>query len=190
MPLIPNLAPWLARLMREKQEFVAQDEKTQRQSSSLRILRFLLERVQNKLDQKDLTWDVIQKACYNLAYVVPGKGFIVRSPGIKKTQYFLELLHQLGLKANHLRLTLYLDPEKTTNEKIQEWYKALKQSPLGELVFDQGYTGEFDYIKQAYRHTGVLQIALVNRRLSTKGRRQRVYLSFFQLMAILSLYLQ
>ena len=48
--------------------------------------------------------------------------------------------------------------------------------------------GEFDYMKSDYRDTGVLQIALVNRKLSAKGRRQRVFISFFQLLAILSVF--
>lgn len=40
-------------------------------------------------------------------------------------------------------------------------------------------------MKSDYRDTGVLQIALVNRKLSAKGRRQgRVFISFFQLLAI------
>ena len=48
--------------------------------------------------------------------------------------------------------------------------------------------GEFDYMKSDYSDTGVLQIALINRKLSAKGRRQRVFISFFQLLAILSVF--
>ena len=87
-----------------------------------------------------------------------------------------------------LQLTLYLDQNQTADIQAQAWFNALKNSPLGPLEHEAGEVGEFDYMKSDYRDTGALQIALVNRKLSAKGRRQRVFISFFQLLAILSVF--
>ena len=87
-----------------------------------------------------------------------------------------------------LQLTLYLDQNQTADIQAQAWFNALKNSPLGPLEHESGVVGEFDYMKSDYRDTGVLQIALINRKLSAKGRRQRVFISFFQLLAILSVF--
>ncbi|WP_024873427.1 hypothetical protein [Tolumonas lignilytica] len=188
LPLIPDLTPWVKTLNQKpvKQQNMA--EKMKAESHSFKILRFLLTRLNEKLEQGGLTWDVIRNASYNLIYVVPGKGFLIRSPSIKRTQSFFELLQQLGLNAKRLRLTLYLDPNEVTPDQTQHWHNTLKQSPLGPLDYAMGEIGEFKFMKHVYRESGALQIALVNRKLSKEGRRQRVFMSFFQLLAILSLF--
>ena len=188
LPLIPNLTPWVKTLNQKPDDQEKTTKKAKAESHSLKILRFLLTRLTEKLDNGGLTWDMVRRASYILAFVIPGKGFLIRSPSTKKTQSFFELLEKLGLNAKRLQLTLYLDPNQTADTQAQKWFNALKNSPLGPLEHDAGEVGEFDYMKSDYRDTGVLQIALVNRKLSAKGRRQRVFISFFQLLAILSVF--
>jgi site-specific recombinase XerD len=188
LPLIPDLTPWVKTLNQKPVKQQNMTEKMKAESHSFKILRFLLTRLNEKLEQGGLTWDVIRNASYNLIYVVPGKGFLIRSPSIKRTQSFFELLQQLGLNAKRLRLTLYLDPNEVAPDQTQHWYNTLKQSPLGPLDYAMGEVGEFKFMKHVYRESGALQIALVNRKLSKEGRRQRVFMSFFQLLAILALF--
>lgn len=188
LPLIPNLTPWVKTLNQKPDDQENTTKKAKAESHSLKILRFLLTSLTEKLDNGELTWDMVRRASYILAFVIPGKGFLIRSPSTKKTQSFFELLEKLGLNAKRLQLTLYLDPNQTADTQAQKWFSALKNSPLGPLEHDAGEVGEFDYMKSDYRDTGVLQIALVNRKLSAKGRRQRVFISFFQLLAILSVF--
>jgi hypothetical protein len=188
LPLIPDLAPWVKTLNQKPDVQENTTKKAKTESHSLIILRFLLTRLTEKLDNGELAWDMVRRASYILAFVVPGKGFLIRSPSIKKTRSFFELLEKLGLNAKRLQLTLYLDSNQTADTQAQAWFNALKNSPLGPLEHDAGEVGEFDYMKSDYRDTGVLQIALVNRKLSAKGRRQRVFISFFQLLAILSVF--
>lgn len=188
LPLIPAIIPWVKTLNQKPAKQQTLIKQTKEDSHSFKILRFLLTRLTEKLDQGTLTWDLIRSASYNLVYVVPGKGFLIRSPSIKKTQSFFELLLLLGLNAKRLRLTLYLDPNEVTPDQTRHWHNTLNQSPLGPLDYEMGDLGEFKFMKRAYRESGALEISLVNRKLSKEGRRQRVFMSFFQLMAILSLF--
>ncbi len=189
LPLIPNLAPWIVRLIQEKQTTVTDDSKRPNESNSLIVLRLLFSRIQDLLDQKQLSWDTIRLACHNLKYVVPGKGFMIRSPHIERTSLFLELLHRIGLKARHLQLTLFFDPDVQSQANEQNWETMLQQSSIRGIHAEMGDPKERQYFSRKYRSFGVLQIALVNRKLSIKGRRQRVFISAFQLLAILSVFL-
>ena len=186
LPLIPNLAPWIVRLRQAEKNIESAKRKQIKESQSLIVVRLLFTRIQSLLEQKQLSWDTIRLACQNLKYVVPGKGFMIRSPHIERTSRFLELLHQIGLKARHLQLTLFLDPNVQSQVNAQNWYALLQQCSIRELHAEVGDPEERKYFNRKYRLFGVLQIALVNRKLSMKGRRQRVFISAFQLLAILA----
>ncbi|WP_024873441.1 hypothetical protein [Tolumonas lignilytica] len=112
---------------------------------------------------------------------------MIRSPNIQRTSRFLELLHQIGLKARHLQLTLFLDDTQSPAIK-QRWHTMLKQCSIEGLHAKEGDPQERQYFSSKYHSFGVLQIALVNTRLSGKPRRQRVFISAFQLLAILSIF--
>lgn len=187
LPLIPYLAPWIVRLKQDKKTIATDDQKKRKESHSLIVLRLLLSQIHALLDQKKISWETIRQACYILKYVVPGKGFMIRSPNIQRTSRFLELLHQIGLKARHLQLTLFLDATQSPAIK-QRWHTMLKQCSIEGLHAKEGDPQERQYFSSKYHSFGVLQIALVNTRLSGKPRRQRVFISAFQLLAILSIF--
>lgn len=187
LPLIPDLAPWIIRLRQDKKTIATDDQKKRKESHSLIVLRLLLSRIQALLDQKKISWETIRQACYILKYVVPGKGFMIRSPNIQRTSRFMELLHQIGLKARHLQLTLFLDDAQSPAIE-QSWHTMLKQCSISGLHAGTGDLKERQYFSRKYRSFGVLQMALVNTRLSGKARRQRVFISALQLLAILSVF--
>ena len=112
---------------------------------------------------------------------------MIRSPNIQRTSRFMELLHQIGLKARHLQLTLFLDDAQSPAIE-QSWHTMLKQCSISGLHAGTGDLKERQYFSRKYRSFGVLQMALVNTRLSGKARRQRVFISALQLLAILSVF--
>ena len=188
LPLIPNLAPWIVRLRQPQKPIVTDNNKRPKVSHSLIVLRLLLSRIQDLLDQGKLSWETIRESCYILKYVVPGKGYVIRSPNIQRTSRFFELLHQIGLKARHLRLTLFLDHEDQSPANEQKWHTTLQQCSIDKLHAEIDNSSERQYFSSKYHSWGVLQIALMNTRLSGKPRRQRVFMSAFQLLAILSVF--
>ena len=112
---------------------------------------------------------------------------MIRSPNIQRTSRFLELLYLLGLKARHLQLTLFLDDAQSPAIE-QSWHTMLKQCSVEGLHAEAGDPQERHYFSRKCRSFGVLQMALVNTRLSGKARRQRVFISALQLLAILSVF--
>lgn len=117
LPLIPALSPWIHRLVERERRQGEQEQvpkaiqeqqlsKVKRDSYSLQILNFLFKQVQTGLDDGTLTWPMIQDGCQILRYLVPGKGYLIRSPSSRRVIQFMTLCGSLGFKARHIQMTL------------------------------------------------------------------------------------
>jgi len=190
LPLIPALAPWVVRLIEERKADAQASGQDKPASFSLQILHYLFDNLQKQLDQGQLSWEEIRTACHVLQYLVPGKGYLIRSPSRVQAANLLKLVGKLGLKAGHIRLTLFLAEPKgpTAAQLLSGWKSMIDNCGIKGLHMELGWAEECTYFKKRYLEQGVLQLALVNRRLGTRGRRQRIFVSLLQLMAILSLY--
>uniref|UniRef100_UPI0022E40793 hypothetical protein n=1 Tax=Aeromonas sp. QDB08 TaxID=2990480 RepID=UPI0022E40793 len=198
LPLIPALSPWIHRLVErekrqgeEKQASKAIEEqqlsKVKLDSYSLQILNFLFRQLQTGLDDGTLTWQMIQDGCQILRYLVPGKGYLIRSPSSRRVIQFLTLCGALGFKARHIHLTLQLPGAEVTQKThiLGQWNGLLQSAGLAGVPIDEGKQQDWPYLPK-HDGLGVMEVRLLNSKLGSHGRRQRAFLSMMQLMLILS----
>lgn len=60
-------------------------------SHSLRVIDYLFAQLQARLDDGRLTWQQIKDGCQIMQYLVPAKGYLIRSPGSYRVIKFLKL---------------------------------------------------------------------------------------------------
>ena len=198
LPLIPALSPWIHRLIerekRQGEEMQApkaieeqQLRKVKRDSYSLQILNFLFRQLQTGLDDGTLTWQTIQDGCQILRYLVPGRGYLIRSPSSRRVIQFLTLCGALGFKARHIQLTLQLPGAEVTQKThiLGQWNGLLQSAGLAGVPIDEGKQQDWPYLPK-HDGLGVMEVRLLNSKLGSHGRRQRAFLSMMQLMLILS----
>ena len=198
LPLIPALSPWIHRLIerekRQGEEMQApkaieeqQLRKVKRDSYSLQILNFLFRQLQTGLDDGTLTWQMIQDGCQILRYLVPGRGYLIRSPSSRRVIQFLTLCGALGFKARHIQLTLQLPGAEVTQKThiLGQWNGLLQSAGLAGVPIDEGKQQDWPYLPK-HDGLGVMEVRLLNSKLGSHGRRQRAFLSMMQLMLILS----
>jgi len=198
LPLIPALSPWIHRLIerekRQGEEMQApkaieeqQLRKVKRDSYSLQILNFLFRQLQTGLDDGTLTWQTIQDGCQILRYLVPGRGYLIRSPSSRRVIQFLTLCGALGFKARHIQLTLQLPGAEVMQKThiLGQWNGLLQSAGLAGVPIDEGKQQDWPYLPK-HDGLGVMEVRLLNSKLGSHGRRQRAFLSMMQLMLILS----
>ena len=207
LPLIPALSPWISVLIAKANNEPAMVEAMTEQqgantgitdvqitkikrpnSHSLRVIDYLFAQLQTGLDNGRLTWQQIKDGCQIMKYLVPAKGYLIRSPSSYRVIKFLKLCALLGLKARHIRLKLHLgDMDDAQSVRVlASWSSFLSQTGMDGLVVERGLPHECPYLRK-HDGMGVMEVSLVNRSLRLEGRRQRVFISMLQLMLILSL---
>ena len=198
LPLIPALSPWIHRLVererrqgeqRQAPQAIEEQQlsKVKRDSYSLQILNFLFRQLQTGLDDGSLTWPMIQDGCQILRYLVPGKGYLIRSPSSRRVIQFLTLCRALGFKARHIQLTLQLPGAEVMQKThiLGQWNGLLQSAGLAGVPIDEGKQQDWPYLPK-HDGLGVMEVRLLNSKLGGRGRRQRAFLSMMQLMLILS----
>jgi len=153
----------------------------------LQILNFLFRQLQTGLDDGTLTWQTIQDGCQILRYLVPGKGYLIRSPSSRRVIQFLTLCGALGFKARHIQLTLQLPGVEVMQKThiLGQWNGLLQSAGLAGVPIDEGKQQDWPYLPK-HDGLGVMEVRLLNSKLGSHGRRQRAFLSMMQLMLILS----